>query len=305
MKRVMFLCVLAAFVATGPHPARADEGGSSSIEDNLSSYTGANAEGYLKPLQTALGQTLNSGVFIYAGVPRDGITARLEIKAMVTSFGDDDRTFTAVTEDYFGEPRTAVAPTVVGSGEAASVTDPSTGAVFYFPGGFDLKHFGLAVPQVTVGSVLGTEAVGRYIKLDTGDNEIGDIKLVGLGGRHSISNWLQGFPVDLSAMIFWQRLEIGKDFIESTALTYGVQAGRSAGIASVYGGLSVDSIDLDVTYTSDAGSEDPTEIQVEFDKESTLHLALGATLRLGFLHLNGEFNRADQTSFTLGLGLGQ
>ena len=132
MKRTLIVCALAVAVITArPGPAQAANGdsGSNDLEDNLSSYTGRNAEGYLKPLQKALGQTLNSGIFMYAGVPKDGLSARLEIKGMIMSFKDEDRTFRATTEDYFGDPQTVNAPTVIGDGKAVAIMNPSTGAV--------------------------------------------------------------------------------------------------------------------------------------------------------------------------------
>jgi len=280
-----------------------DEGNNNQIEDNLSSYTGDNAEGYLGPLRDALGASLNSGIFMYAGVPKEGLHFRLDVKGMLVSFSDEDKVFEGKTETYFGEEQTVEVPTVVGDVNSVTVTDPQTSATFTFPGGFDIERFGLAVPQLTVGSIMGTEAVGRYIAVETGDNEIGDVKLLGLGLRHSLSSYLTSIPLDLAVTGFWQKLEIGDDFIDATAMTVGVQGGKHFGILGAYAGLSYDSIDLDVSYDTSVNGEDET-VDVDFEKQSTGHLTLGATLKLGFIHLNGEYNQADNTSLAFGLGLG-
>jgi hypothetical protein len=285
-----------------PASGRGADGNNNQIEDNLSSYTGENAQGYLGPLRDALGASLNSGVFMYAGVPAGGLHFRFELKGMLVNFSDEDRVFQAKTEDYFGSDETAEVPTVVGDEDAVTVQDDQTGATFTFPGGFNIDRFGLAVPQLTVGSIYGTEAVGRYIAVETGDAEIGDIKLLGLGLRHSLSDDLE-LPVDLAATVFWQKLEIGDDFIDAKSLTVGGQVGKSFGLLGAYAGLSYDSIDLDVQYETSINGE-TEQLDVDFDKESTGHLTLGATLKLGLLHLNGEFNQASNTSVAFGLGLG-
>ena len=294
------LVIVAPAILAGA--VQAQEEDNNQIEDNLSSYTGPNAEGYLGPLRDALGASLNSGLFMYAGVPQNGLHIRLDFRGMLVNFDDDDRTFHATT-DAFGEETTADVPTVIGNEDAVQVSDPNgSGATYTFPGGFDIDRFGLAVPQLTVGSIAGTEAIGRYVAVETGDNEIGDIKLLGLGLRHSLSSYIE-LPVDLAVTGFWQKLEIGDDFIEATATTFGGQVGKHFGILGAYAGLSYDSIDMDVHYDTDLEGEEGT-VDVEFEKKSTGHLTLGATLSLGILHLNGELNQASNTSIAFGFGLG-
>jgi len=287
-------------------PASAQDdagGGGNQIEDNLSSYTGANATGYLGPLRDALGSTLNSGLYMYGGVPSGGLHARLDIRGMLVSFGDDDRTFRAVTESYFGEPQYTTAPTVVGSERAVLLTDPITGATFTFPGGLNIDRLPLAAPQLTVGAIMSTEFIGRYFAVNAGDSDIGHIKLVGFGARHGISNHFPGLPIDVSVMGFWQNLKLGDKLMDATMVTFGAQAGKDLGLVAAYGGLSYDSIKMKVTYESNISGQKKDQV-VDFGTKSTAHLTLGATLHLGFLSLNGELNKAAQTSFGFGLGLG-
>lgn len=296
----LLLVLLALWVP----PVLAEDGdGGGQLEDNLSSYTGVNATGYLGPLRDALGSALNSGLYMDGGVPRDGFHIRLDIRGMLVSFGDDDRTFRAVTESWFGEPQYAMAPTVVGDERAVLLTDEDTGATFTFPGGLDIDRLPLAAPQLTVGSILNTEFIGRYLAYDTDDEDIGKIEFKGFGARHGISNYFPEFPVDLSVLGFWQNLKIGDDLLDTTLLTFGAQAGRSLGLLRAYAGLSYDSIEMKASYESDVSGE-TEDIVVDFDRKSTAHLTLGATLHLGPVSLNGELNKAAQTSFGIGLGLG-
>jgi hypothetical protein len=278
--------------------------GALEIEDLLSSYTGANAEGYFMPFRDAAGSALNSGLYTSGRVPRAGFHFRIEGRGMLVNFGDDDKEFQATAEGGFPEDTTFTAPTVVGSTDAVTIVDPNTQAAFAAPGGIDLDRFALAAPQLVVGSVMGTEAIFRYIAVETGDADIGDISLFGIGARHSISQYLTGFPVDLAAMVFYQKFEVGESFVDANGLTYGIQASKSFGILEPYAGFTLDSFDMNVDY--DVTVNDQTvPLELDFERSTNAHLTLGGTLHFAILHLNGELNIADQTGFTFGFGLGR
>lgn len=288
-------------LALSAPPARAQDSGQ--LEDNLSAYIGQNAEGYLGPLRDGVGGALNSGLFMYPGVP-SGFHLRLDARAMLVNYKDEDRTFRATTAESFGDdPQTVDAPTVVGSTESITVTDPGSGAQYTFPGGFDIDRFGLAAPQITVGSIVGTEFLGRWIAVEPNDLEIRKIELWGVGARHSLNHWFAGLPVDISVHGMYQNMKVDEDLIDATAITFGGVVGKSFGLLSGYAGLSYDSIDMDAEYQSDASGQ-TENITVDLDKKSSLDLGLGATLKLGFLHFNGEFHAAERNTYALGIGLG-
>jgi hypothetical protein len=297
----LFLLIAAPLALAGA--ARADDG-SSQLEDNLSAYVGRNAEGYLGPLRNSLGSALNSGLFMYPHVPAAGFHARLDLRGMLVNIGDDDRTFRATTDPSFGPEQEVDVPTVVGDTEGVTVMDPGSGAIYTFPGGFDIDRFGLAAPQLTIGSLQGTELLLRWARGDFGeDAQIEEIEFFGIGARHSISQWMPNLPLDVSVHVLHQSLDIDEDFIEARALTIGATGGKSFGMLAAYAGLSYDSIDLDARYEATVGGE-PETVDLDLEKASTARFSLGATARLGFVHLNGEVHLSDQTSFGVGLGLG-
>jgi hypothetical protein len=278
------------------------------IEDQLSAYTGVNAEGYLQPLADAFGADLNDGLFHSAHIAQLGVNISLEFRVMAVLFGDDDRSFDAKTESGFSPQQTVKAPTVVGDGDALIVTGDG-GTKFAFPGGFDLNSFAIAVPQLRIGSIRGTQALIRYFAMDTGDVELGDISLFGIGFRHSISQYLAPtFPVDIAGGFFWQSFSLGEnnlgnDLISTNALSIGVQASRRFVVLEPYGGLSLDTFSMDVSYESDAlGTSD--SIDLDFESSTSLHLTLG--LGLNFTYAKGffEYNIASQNSFSFGIALG-
>ena len=287
---------------------------SAQVEDQLSAYTGKNAKGYLQPLADALGADFNSGVFRGASIPKMGIGVRLELMVMAAIFGDDAKTFNAVTEGDFTPVKYASAPTIVGS-EKAVIVDGDFGTSYAFPGGFNLHSFALAVPQLRIGSVLGTEAIIRYFGLNVGsgeDSDLGKISLFGIGVQHNISQHLGGkLPLDVAGGFFWQRFSLGENkkgdhLISSSAFSMGVQASkRFSRFFMPYGGLSYDTFSMDVSYESDAeDGEDPVTIDVDFDKTSTMHLTLGFLLDLPVFNAFIEYNVASQNSFAFGASFG-
>lgn len=279
------------------------QAGYGQIEANLSTYTGKNAEGYLDPLHQALGAGLNSGMFRSAQVPVGRFQFNVEVKLMAVKFGDAERTFRAETEDGFYPLTSVEAPTVVGATDAMAVAGRNN-TVAIFPGGFDLSSLTLAVPQVTIGGFRGTQAIVRYLAFKTGDAEIGDFSLFGIGARHSISQYWEGAPMDLAAGFLYQNLGLGDKLIDTSALTFGVQASRRFyKVLEPYAGLSFDRFAMSVDYKYE-DTNPPTRLKLDYDPTSNLRFTAGLGLNLSLLHLQGEVNLADQTSFLVGLSLG-
>ena len=105
-------------------------------------------------------------------------------------------------------------------------------------------------------------------------------------------------------MFMYQRLELGEDdLVVAQAQSYGVQISRRFSLFEPYGGLALESFDMDVNYTTDISGQDE-EIDLDFERETAAHFTAGLAAHLGFLHLNGEVNIASQTSVAFGLGLG-
>ncbi len=272
------------------------------IEGNLSTYTGRNAEGYLNPLKDGAGAALQSGMYRSAAIPETGFNLRLDVAAAFIKFADEDRTFKALTEEGFFPEQEVEAPTVIGDTEAVAV-DGQGGTIARFPGGFDVGSLGLAVPQLTIGGVAGSQLVLRFIAVNTGDVELGDVELLGIGARHSISQYLTDPPIDLAVSAMWQNLTLGDELIDATAFSAGVQGSRRFGILEPYACLSFDSFGMTVDYEY-SKTDPPTRLEVEFDRSNDVHLAGGLGINLEFLHLYGEIGTASQTSYAVGVSVG-
>jgi len=245
------------------------------------------------------------GLFHSADIPKGGLQLELEILYTSVVFSDQDRTFLAVTEDGFYPEQTTDAPTVIGQREAVFV-DGDGGTKYAFPGGFDVGSLSLAVPQIRIGSLYGTEALIRFALYYTGGAGVSEPTLYGFGGRHSVSQHFgTNFPIDMAVSAFWQRFSIGDnersdDLVTSDALSVGLHASRKFGVFEPYAGVSYESFSTRVYYEGDSPDD---VIDITFDSNDHARLTLGLSLNLAFLTTHGEYNLGGQNSFAVGLAL--
>ncbi len=267
------------------------------LEDYLSRYLGDNGKKYLQPLGDAFGANLNSGLYHTAHIPRMGLHIGIEVIATGALISDAQRSFTATTEAGF-EPQTSLeVPTVFG--DTAPVSVPGQGGTVYnFPGGYDLSVMPLAMPQITIGSLLGTEVTLRYATAKLNE-EVGNIDLLGVGIRHSLSQYIPLFPVDVAASVFYQTLTVG-DLLETKTHVIGLSASKTFSLFTLYGGLSHENSVMEASYEHGEGEEAET-ISFDLEGANSVRLTLGATLKLAIFSLHADYSIAAQKSACVGL----
>jgi hypothetical protein len=281
----------------------------SAVQNQISVYTGSNAVGYLQPLANAFGATLNSSFGYSAYIPGSSFHIALEAPVMGVFFEDKDRTFEATTESGYTPAASERVPTVVGSGQAVTVSNGS-GASFSFPGGFDLNSFGLVVPQLRVSSFMGTEAVVRWLAYEKSDADIGKISLFGIGGRHSLSQYMGEAPVlDLSVGAMWQQVKVGTndaggDFCTTDAFTIQLQASKRAPLGFVtfepYAAVGWEKFNADLSYEDTIGNP----VSVSLDGGNDMRFTMGAGFNFVAGHLWADYSFANTDTFSFGLALG-
>jgi hypothetical protein len=263
-------------------------------------YTADNATKYLQPLADALGADMNGGFYHGARIPVMGFHLCVGAEAIFAPIGDEARTFRAHTEEPFNPPATRDASTLFGPGESVTATGTG-GTVFIFPGGFDIKRLPLVVPQLTVGSFMGTEATVRFVDVDVSDS-IDKVRLLGIGARHSVSQYLPGLPVDLAGSVFWQHFEVG-DLIDAKTISVGAQGSITRSVLTVYGGVAWEKASLDVSYPRGTGAFEE-RIDFSLDGKNKVRFTAGAALKLAVLTLHADYSLASQSTIALGVGLG-
>ncbi|MGH2570044.1 MAG: DUF6588 family protein [bacterium] len=280
-------------------PARADI-----IEDNLSQLSPDFAKGYLDPIQEGLNASVNSGIFRTGDVPLAGLNFTLDLTASVIDFGDAEKTWTpAVPAGFTAGP----VPTIIGGTDAVSLNGPG-GSQIAFPGGLELSHWGFVAPQLTVGSVLGTRAMVRWLSVTLGDESLGDVNFWGVGLQHSISQYFPALPLQLAAGGMYQKVELGSKLVDANGLALNVTGSRrfGAGVSvEPYVGGGIDQFEMDMKYdVKDQNGVITSEETVSYERKTTGRFTLGANVKLAILKAFGELNFAAQNGYSFGVSFG-
>jgi len=270
------------------------------LEDYLSRYGAKNGEGYLQPLGDAFCANLNSGLFHSAHISTMGVHLGLDLVAADALIGREQKTFRSYTEDPFYPASSHRVPTVFGKNEPLTV-DGGAGTAFTFPGGFEVDQLPLLVPQLSIGSLFGTELCFRYFAYQL-DKEIGDLSLIGIGVRHSISQYLPLLPVDIAAAYFHQNFSLG-DVVEARTDYIGIQVSRSLSVLTVYGGAGYENASMSISYERGEG-DDRDKVTFDISGQNSMRLTIGAALRLAVFRLHADYNLAAQSVFSVGLHIG-
>ncbi|MDN5217003.1 hypothetical protein QQ020_33340 [Fulvivirgaceae bacterium BMA12] len=271
--------------------------GAQDLEDFVGSYTGENGKGFMQPLADAFGANMNSGLYHSAKID-SGFQLYIGVVTTTALIADNQKTFTATTEGLFDPETTADAPTIFGAVEGTTV-EGVAGTTYNFPGGFDLNILPLAIPQLHIGNLFGTEATFRYIAVDLGDN-FGKLNVFGWGVRHSISQYFNRASVDIAVGYFQETFDVG-DIVEAKSSLIGIQASKDVGVVTFFGGLGFEDASLDISYEYDDGETVET-IAFDLEGSNSVRFTAGLTLRLGVIRINTNINLADQTVFAAGLG---
>jgi hypothetical protein len=275
----------------------------SAIENAIQGFGKKNVEGYLQPVADLLGANMNSGYYRTASISRFGLHLSFDIIGMAAPVSDDQKTYMASTPAGFN-PATFQTATIFG--EKGTTVSHLTNAALKYKGSdgiFNTKMFPFAVPQLTVGSVMGTDAFVRYVPVPKiGDNKLPSTTFWGAGVRHSISQYIPLLPVDIAAGILYSKLKCG-DIFDATGLTYGVQAGKTFSVLTLYGGFNIESSKLKVSYVSTEPNL-PGSVEIDLVGKRKASFTAGLDLSLGGIHIFGNANLGSVTNFVAGLGFG-
>jgi len=167
----------------------------------------------------------------------------------------------------------------------------------------------LVSPQLTIGTVMGTQVTLRFLPSVQLNDDLGEFKYLGFGIQHNPGAWLAiPLPVDLAGSFYHQTLTIGELF-ESNTNSFGLNASKQFGFRMLnvtpYAGFMLEQSVMTVTYdlVTDSPGGGQTTVPVKFDLtgENKSRLTLGLNLRLLLMNLNVDYNIGKYNSVTAGL----
>lgn len=205
------------------------------------------------------------------------------------------KTFT-VTDPNTGLSRQVTVP-------AEKVALPVTGLLEDAPG------LPLASPQLTIGTLLGSQFTFRYLPEVEIDKEIGKFKYFGFGVQHNPGVWLgeDALPLEISLGYFTQTMSVGTLF-EAKATAFGINASKRLGWGALnltpYAGFMLERSSMTFTYDYELDTpagKVPQKITFELEGENTSRLTAGLSLKILFLNVNADYNWGTYKSVSAGV----
>jgi hypothetical protein len=275
------------------------------------------ATDYLAPGAEAVGTTLNSGLFNTAKIKK-GFHIRIGASVMWTFVPMDKMTFTSTlpaTVTAEGYPSSITSASIFGE-KGAVLTSPSrqpNGQPYpdiKLPDGLNMKELFFALPQMTVGSLAASEIMVRGIPAATFETEIGQVSFIGLGIRHSPSQYLTRLPFDISFMAAMQTFTVG-DLLDVSTVSYGLILSKSLRLFTLFGGISYETYDINIKYTyTPTGTnippqyQQPQQISLQFT-DDTFRYSIGATLTpFPFMDFSAAYSFGVHENLTFGASFG-
>lgn len=279
-------------------------GRSQSLEERLKQFGQDFGKGYCSPFVDAFGASLNSGWYHSANTD-DGLDLFIGAQVMLMPVPDESKVF-SIASPYNGTVQSI--PTIFGEKTSVPISGTPSGTTpDKYPEGVDVKWTPMVVPHLSIGNIYGTRIMLRWIP-EVNIADYGKFSFFGMGVQHGLNRYIPALPLDVSAMIAFQNLNVG-DLITSKALTFGAQASKTLSILTVYGGLAYESSSMTFSYTADipdinTGTTIPTKVDFDLSGTNTVRATIGLSLSLAILKISADYSLASQPVASLGVGLG-
>ncbi len=169
----------------------------------------------------------------------------------------------------------------------------------------------LLTPQLTIGTIMGTQFVLRYVPEVTLNAELGKLSYVGFGFQHNPFVWLASnpLPFDLAVGYFTQQAQVG-DLFDLKASAWGVNSSKQFGFRFLnitpYAGFLMEKVTMDVKYQYIVQSPTgplPQNIAFTLEGKNKMRYVVGLNLRFLIVNLNVDYNISEYNSFTAGLNV--
>ncbi|NOX37503.1 MAG: hypothetical protein GXO78_08195 [Calditrichaeota bacterium] len=193
-----------------------------------------------------------------------------------------------------------------------SVTLPSNEIQLPIAGFGDLAEVNmlpLVAPQVSIGTVMGSQLTFRFLPSVQLTPDLGSLKYFGFGIQHNPFVWFpkDPLPFNVAAGYYSQSLDIGTLF-RTTTSAFGLNVSKQFGGRFFnlipYAGFMLEKATMEVNYqyVVQTPTGDLTQdISLTLEGENTNRFILGLSLRLLLFNINVDYNIGKYNSITAGL----
>ncbi|MCI0449835.1 MAG: hypothetical protein L0Y79_08630 [Chlorobi bacterium] len=231
------------------------------LEITLYDFVEENGEQVLQPYADALSGSMNSGLFHTANVKK-GFTMYIGVKAIGTYIN-------AENQKVFDANKT-------------------------------LDIVPLAVPQLHLGSLFGTEMTVRVLPQISIGN-YGSVGTWGIGIRHEFTSHFKKSPIDAAVQLSFNNLTIanskGKDMVEARSFAVSLQVSKRLSMFTFYSGLQYENTEIDAVITKEASVQ-----KMSYENCNKVRGTIGLNIKMGPLNLNYDYSVGRTNSMSAGFG---
>ncbi|MCK5051197.1 MAG: hypothetical protein KAS53_05630 [Candidatus Cloacimonetes bacterium] len=301
------------------------------VQEKLEQFGEDNGLVYVKPLVTAFGTTMNTGLFNTAKVLKP-FAFGLNVNMMLAFVPDEDKIFTAIRPNLFiddplnpGEviylyaDEELESATVFGEDGATFVHNPLLDDIpgldaaqldIDLPNGADLPAIPFLMPQFNLGLPFGNEIMIRGFPKVEINKDIGDLGFWGVGLKHSVSQYIPLIPIDIAAQVAFQNLYVG-DILTFTNFNANLEVSKKLLMWTLYTGVGYDktNVTAEYDYTYQTLNQDneivslEQEIKFDVDGENEVRATAGIRYSLLLLKLYADYTISKYSVFNAGIGV--
>ncbi len=301
------------------------------VQEKLEQFGKDNGIVYVKPLVTAFGTTMNTGLFNTAKVLKP-FAFGLNVNMMLAFIPDEDKIFTAIRPDLFiddplnpGEviylyaDEELESATVFGDEGATFVHNPLLDDIpgldaaqldLDLPNGADLPAVPFFMPQFNFGLPIGNEIMIRGFPKVEINKDIGDIGFWGIGLKHSVSQYIPLIPIDIAVQAAYQNLYVG-DILTFSNFNANLEVSKKLLMWTLYTGVGYDKTNVTAEYEYTYQTVDETnqivpveqEIKFDVDGENEIRATAGIRYSLLLLKLYADYTISKYSVFNAGIGV--
>ncbi len=168
----------------------------------------------------------------------------------------------------------------------------------------------LIAPQISIGTLFGTQATVRYLPEREIQPGMGKFKYFGYGIQHNPAIWLPfGLPFDVGLNYFTQTMDVGST-LNIKASGYGINVSKQLGLRALnitpYAGFLIEDATMRVTYdytVQTPGGLVTDKIDFDLPTENKSRVNIGINVRFVLLNVNVDYNIGKYNSITAGIFL--
>jgi len=300
------------------------------VQEKLEQFGKDNGIVYVKPLVTAFGITMNTGLFNTAKVLKP-FAFGLNVNTMLAFVPKEDKTFLPTRPDlylpgtdiYLHEEPIEESATVFGDEGILIVHNSDLDYILgadsldiQMPNGANLPAVPFLMPQFNLGLPYGNEIMIRGFPKVKISNDIGYFGFWGVGLKHSVSQYIPLIPIDVAVQAAYQNLYVG-DLLTFSNFNANLEVSKKLLMWTLYTGVGYDktTVTADYTYEYTTLVEDENipglylpgtaeqHIKFDVDGENEFRATAGIRYSLLLLKLYADYTISKYSVFNAGIGV--